>query len=65
VTVYDLRSASRLTIMFQSHATCTFRVMCNLKHPIFPELLVLQRFKAAKVTFSLGNGARDGVTIGH
>jgi len=38
---------------------CAFQLVCKhteIKHAIFPELWVLQRFKTAKVTFSLTKG---------
>jgi len=51
-----LESPSHLTVMFKSQAACAFQFICKhivVLHVIFPELWVLQRFKPAKVTFSL------------
>jgi len=50
-------------------AECAFQFECKhieLKHAIFPELWVLQRFKTATVTFSLTQGHWQSChSIGH
>ena len=53
------RNPSHLTMIFKSQDACTFQFMCKhteLKHAIYPTLWVLERFKTAKVTFSLTEG---------
>jgi len=54
-----LRSPLPLTTMSKLQAVCAFQFTCKhtlAKHTIFPELWVLQKFKKAKVTFSLIQG---------
>jgi len=56
MTACDPEKSFTFATVFKSQTAWTFQVMCKhteLKHAIFPKLWVLQRFKTAKVTFSL------------